>query len=501
METGKLIAAPLLILSLGICAFLTTGKADAAVKLSGLFSDHMVVQRNKPFRVWGKASAGETVKGQVAGQSREVRADQAGNWQIAFEELDAGGPYELKVQGENQLSVKDILCGDVFLCAGQSNMVYPVSRLTKVDTVSGAQPRLRLFSVPRELADRPSSMCQGAWQLSGESARNFSAIGYLFGREMVEKANVPIGVIDCSYSGTPIDAWLAPALLNKFDHYRTIFKTRAVMAKVKGYSLSELNSKIGKSDVIDNNNLNVGFIGGNGASLVYNGMVSPLVGYPLKAIIWYQGEGDLGQGGRYGLMFSGLIQDWRKRWAVETDIPFYFVQLPNCDLYSHTMGPNAWPAIRAAQAEALVLGSTGMVVTIDSGNAKLLNPANKEKVAQRMAGLVLRKLYDMPQGELSPVVDGYHTSGSKVLIHFDHAGKGLDLRVRQGNYEFEMADIKGRFFPAVAEAQGAEVLVSSTYVVNPTEVRYAWRNCPAATIFNSDNMPAAPFKLDVSVRP
>lgn len=509
METGKHLVRNLLFRpALLMVLFLFSRPAQAAVKLSGVFSDHMVAQREKPFRVWGKAKPGEGIKAAIASQTRETTADGNGNWQVVFEELDLGGPYELKVQGENSLSVKDILAGDVFLCAGQSNMVYPLGRLSDADTIVGAAAgtkgsnQLRLFAVPRALAERPASTCEGHWQAAnGEEIRKFSAIAYMFAKQIQEKAKVPVGVIDCSYSGAPIDAWMSPATLSKLDSYRTIFTTRSYMAKVKGNSLAEFNSKIGKADAIDNNNINAGFIGGNGASLVYNGMVAPLLGYSLKAICWYQGEADLGQAQKYSKLFNMLIQDWRKRWGMETDIPFYFVQLPSCALYSDTMGPNAWPAMRAAQADALVLGSTAMIATIDSGDVNSLHPNNKVIVARRLANLVLNRLYGQNVSGLGPKMDSYRSMGRKIVLHFDNVGSGLSLRLKRGITELELADIKGQYFPAQAEVEGSQLTVWSDYVVNPTELRYCWRNSPSATIFNSDNLPAAPFKVDISVRP
>lgn len=484
--------------------FLSLGCEPAyAVKLSGLFSDHMVVQRERPLLIWGKAKAAEKIQASIGGQSREAVADSNGDWQVAFDDLAVGGPYELKVQGENSISVKDILSGDVFLCAGQSNMVFPVSRMGGADTIySEAQiNQLRLFSVPRKLAERPSSMVDGAWQVSSaKSAADFSAIAYLFAKQVQARAKVPVGVIDCSYSGTPIDAWMSPASLNKIPTYRTIFTSRSYLAKVKGNSLADFNSRIGKPDVIDNSNLNVGFVGGNGASLVYNAMVAPLIGFPLRGICWYQGEADLGQASKYGKLFCLLIADWRRRWHDENDIPFYFVQLPSCQLYSDSIGQTAWSAMREAQAEALTLSSTAMIVSIDKGDANSLHPRNKTQVANRLALTALQRIYGQKVNGSGPVFESYRTQGSKVVIHFSNCGKGLELQIKKGNTEFEIADIKGQRFPAEAEVEGSDLVLWSSYVVNPTEVRYAWRNCPSATLFNSDHLPAAPFKLDIRAR-
>jgi sialate O-acetylesterase len=157
--------------------------------------------------------------------------------------------------------------------------------------------------------------------------------------------------------------------------------------------------------------------------------------------------------------------------------------------------------MRAAQADALVLGSTGMVATIDSGDVNSLHPNNKVVVARRLANLVLNRLYGQNVSGLGPKMDSYRSMGRKIVLHFDNVGSGLSLRLKRGITELELADIKGQFFPAQAEVEGSQLTVWSDYVVNPTELRYGWRNSPSATIFNSDNLPAAPFKVDISVRP
>lgn len=472
--------------------------ASAKVSLSTMFSDHMVLQRDVQLRFWGTGAPGEKVTVSLAGQKATTTTSAKGNWRVELEDpIAAGGPYDLVVSGENTVKFSDVLIGDVWLCAGQSNMVYTVGSLPKPQEVlaEAKDPEVRLFYVKRDMSETPKTNVSGSWQrLSPEVLNKFSAIAYLFAREVKSKVKVPIGLIDCAVGGTPIDAWMSKKLLEKDSHYAKIFQER-IERKERGEE-RKLNSLEGMG-FMNGNPINTNFIRGEGCCTIFNAMLAPILPLNMKGILWYQGESDLGLDAKFRKFFPAMVEDWRARMKQRAEVPFIYVQLPRSTFLVNDLGEEAWPLLREAQKSALVQPNTYMVATIDSGEPDNIHPNNKPLVAHRLAQVALSKVYGEPIECFGPTYESNLAVGSAVEVTLKHLGKGL---VHKGKTVdgFSLVDMSGRVFEATAEIVGNnKIKVYSPNVRRPLEVLYDWGSVPKGNLYNSENLPAVPFRVDV----
>jgi len=477
--------------------------AFAAVKLPGIFSDHMVLQQDLPIKIWGTAKPAEKVQVTLGNQHASCIANKSGNWHVVLEEARPGAVQELKIQGENLVVFKDVQVGEVFLCAGQSELLDTVKSLSASEHAV-ANSKLRIFVVPKRVSTSPTGTLSGGWKVSSAvsgsnsssvsdkaSLSECSALAYNLGQNLQTNLKVPVGIIDCSYPETPIASWVSKDRLMQMSVFRQILDPTLKAPEPTASSDGKPTlSSIAKPCV------------------AYNGMVAPLVGYGLKAVCWYQGLHDLGQAVSYRKLLPMMIRDWRARWAQEPDVPFFFVQLPSSKIASNTFDINSLPAcvgvanswinMRDAQATALAVGSTAMVVTTDYANHASLN--HLDGLPGRLSQAILAKLFEAKKTAFGPLYEGYDSQGSAIKVHFSNAKSGLALRLKAGQPTgFEMIDTKGRTFPAEVKIVESDLLVSSPQVLNPIEVRYDWKDAAKATLFNVENLPAAPFRI--SIRP
>jgi sialate O-acetylesterase len=470
--------------------------AFAAVKLPGIFSDHMVLQQDLPIKIWGTAKPAEKVQVTLGNQHASCIANKSGNWHVVLEEARSGAAQELKIQGENLVVFKDVQIGEVFLCAGQSELLDTLKSLSTSEH-AGANNKLRFFVVPKRVSTNPTGTLSGGWKVSGNSNSDktslseCSALAYNLGQNLQTSLKVPVGIIDCSYPETPIASWVSKDRLMQMSVFRQILDPTLKAPEATGSADGKPTlSSIAKPCV------------------AYNGMVAPLVGYGLKAVCWYQGLHDLGQAVSYRKLLPMMIRDWRARWAQEPDVPFFFVQLPSSTIASNTFDMNSLPAcvgtanswinMRDAQATALAVGSTAMIVTTDYASHHSLN--HLDGLPSRISQAILTKLFEAKKTAFGPLYEGYDSQGSAIKVHFSNAKNGLALRLKAGQPTgFEMIDTKGRTFPAEVKIVESDLLVSSPQVLNPIEVRYDWKDAAKATLFNVENLPAAPFRI--SIRP
>jgi sialate O-acetylesterase len=477
LRLGLLSLSALLLLSLRLAG---------AVQPAGFFGEGMVLQRGETTPVWGTAAPHEKVKVRFADQECEGVADARGQWSVALRGLAASGrPGTLTVSAGTARAVElsNILVGDVWLCSGQSNMVMPLARMSDgaEETAAATHPAMRLFAVARAVSDAPAADVKGTWAVcSPKSAGMFSAVAYVFGRELHAALGVPIGLVSSCWGATRIESWMSQAALDAFPEMREAQKQwQKVQPKLVGRDRDES----GKPD----NDLRLMPAG------LYHAMIHPLTPAAVRGVIWYQGEANEGQPGEYARQFPAMIQQWRAAFA-QPHLPFYFVQLPNFSRSSDPAKNRQWAYLREAQTQALKLPATGMAVTIDVGEDDAIHPKNKLDVGRRLARVALAGTYGRPLEASGPVVENIAREGPGYAIRFRHAA-GLQSKI-EGLPGFEIAGADRLFHPAVARIEGDRVIVSSPAVPGPIAVRYAWRNTPAASLFNASGLPAAPFRSD-----
>lgn len=438
----------------------------ADFKLTSIFSDGMVIQRNQPVAVWGEGNPGAEVEVRLDTQIKKATVSSNGHWQIMLNPIPVGGPYTLKASTPGTTTtVRDVLSGDVWLCAGQSNMQMAVKEChnaAKVLAVASQYTKLRFLDVPKGGADQPSASMGGKWQsCTPQTAADFSAIGYFFGTELLKDpvlADVPMGLIDSSFGGTAVEGWI-PA------------------AGILGIPPDQMSPSM----------FNLG------PSTLYNGMIAPLVPCGLSGVLWYQGEANAGKPERYEHLLSTLILQWRQAWT-NPALPFFIVQLPP---YSGKSNGNYFTWLREAQAKvAQTVAHTGLAITIDTCDGSNLHPTLKQVIGKRLALLARRDVYREKIIAEGPIETRVEIHDSRVRVNFNTAGKALVSRGGDDLSGFSVAGSDGIYQFANATIDGDGVILQSDLVPEPKTVRYAWAGVPEADLYNSDGLPAAPFRTD-----
>ena len=478
--------------------------AHAEVTLPVLLSDGAVLQRNLPLHFWGTASPGETVTVSFLKNSAGTTADPLGHWHVYLPPVNSGGPYEVTIQGTNRIVLHDILIGDVWVASGQSNMEFAMRQLKDADQEIAAAnlPNVRILTVARTASEYPllDATAKPWVQCSPQSVRDFSAVAYYFAREISQKEKVPIGVIASYWGGTLAESWTSldaltsdAGLMPVFAGYAHFMDDRAdvsleqkqeadavAAAKQKGLPPPEFpwhpEPEMWRP------------------AALFNAMISPLTAYPIRGVIWYQGESNsmLWRAPYlYGRQFRTLIDDWRSHWA-EGDFPFLYVQIAN---FKSTPAED-WPTIREGQRSALALRHTGMAVTIDIGNPDDVHPLDKLDVGHRLALIARATVYHEPVEYSGPLFRELTRDGNGLRVWFDHVGTGL-LAKGLTLTGFEIAGQDGKFVPAQARIDGNTVVVSSPTIERPTAVRYGWANSPDCNLFNHEGLPASPFSVSL----
>lgn len=479
--------------------------------LPSVFSDHMVLQRAMPVPVWGTAKPGATVTARIAGKSATAKAGENGCWRIELPELTAGGPFTLEVTSPGSSRIyQDVFVGEVWLCSGQSNMDFTLASTAKrsfsgvtdwqKEVAAANHPRLRMFTAEWTMRESPQPEVAGTWAVcTPENAGDFSAVAYYFGRAIQANLDVPVGLVTCAFGASTIEAWIREetlrshpqfaGLLQEFSKKRTAFRDNPQLSEDYGKALAKRKSgrqPRNPDPVQDQHN----------PFVLHNGMIAPIVPYAIRGAIWYQGESNLNTRKLYPELQKALIDDWRALWK-NSGLPFYFVQLAPHKAPSDKPAPGGQIAeMREAQARSLAIPHTGMAVTLDIGDAKDIHPRNKLDVGKRLARLALSGTYAKPGVANGPVFREAAIENGRIRVRFDSIGGGLvakDGPLRQ----FAIAGTDLKFAAAQAEIDGDSVIVSSPEVPTPAHVRYAWADHPAgANLFNSEGLPAAPFRTD-----
>ncbi len=640
-----------MVLSLLGCFSLQESWADPV--LPNLIGDHMVLQRDREIHIWGSADPGEDITVTFAGNSNSSKTDSAGHWFVLLPPMAAGGPFALTIRGKKTIALKDVMIGEVWVASGQSNMTFALS-----GAVGGAEevkradyPQIRLFTVPKRIALQPQpNTLPATWQIcSPQSAKDFSAVGYYFARDLHKNLGVPIGVIESAWPGTTIEEWIDPEAMREDANLNAILdqekasKSEAsplagsrlpfelefddfelLRAAAAGEALPFSNFDDGSTknatggdwgydwqgapdtafelvapgrggkgfaarisgalDESDNSRLTARFkldgspmdlssysgirfwVRGNGqvrvhtlqptitdyddystslfhasvdwqpitvwfrdlrqegwgvslpftqnaqtgfsiesltsvgysplpVSGLFEGMIAPLLPYPFRGVIWYQGESNALKAHQYRTLLPALITGWRK--ASRNIFPFLIVQLPNHGAVPEQPTESAWAELREAQLlTARQLPDTGIAVTIDVGDPKDVHPHRKAEVGHRLALWALGTTYAKPIVYSGPLYRAMEIQGSKIRIRFSNVGSGLEANGGAPLRGFAIAGAGRKFHWADASIEGDSVVVSSSQVPAPLAVRYAWADSPPCNLFNKEGLPASPFRTD-----
>lgn len=488
--------------------------AQADVRLPAVISDHMVLQQDIAAPIWGWADNGEEITVSIAGQYKSAKAGADGKWMVKLDKLTTGGTHELTVKGKNTIKVADVLIGEVWLGSGQSNMAMTVSRSKdfEVEQAAANLPNIRMFRESSGPATEPQDGGSGKWEVcNAETVGNFSATAFFFGRELHKTLKVPVGLINSSVGGTPIEAWTSldaqkelvelKPLFARWDNETATYDPEKAKAQFeKQFAAWREVAKKARADgrqpprgplppVNPRKN-------SHHPAVLFNGKIAPLVPYAIRGAIWYQGESNRGQGVGYEQRMHALINGWRSVWE-QGDFPFLFVQLAPYKYVKPPMtDPNhLLPQIWEAQTKVLAMKNTGMAVTTDITNLDDIHPKNKQDVGKRLALWALAKTYGKSDLVYSgPLYKSMKVEGNKIRIEFDHVGGGLKSRDDKPLSWFTIAAKEGDFVEATAVIDGNSVVVSSDKVAEPAAVRFGWDQLAEPNLMNAAGLPAGPFR-------
>ena len=480
----------------------------ADFKLAGLFTDHMVLQREQPVSVWGTAAPDADISVTFAAQTKTTQASDDGTWRIQLDPMPASTqPQDLLITSNHKSQIIshkccDVLVGDVWLCSGQSNMHFQMKSVADAEKEIAAahQPALRFFTVEHQFLQKAATDVQGAWKpVSPETAADCSAVACYFGMALQPKIGVPVGLIVSSVGGTRIETWMRPQTLAATG------EGTALIEKWKNVSAEEFTS-IGTTyrefqrqrDEVHPQAVKAAKAKGeppppepkmpklrchDSPSSLHNGMIAPLEPFAIRGAVWYQGESNAGQGKAYEKLLPAMLADWRQVWGAE--LPFLFVQIaPHKSIH---------PSFRESQARIWQsTPRTAMVVTTDVGNATNIHPTFKRPVGERLALAARALVYGETLETSGPVFKSLRIDGNRAVISFTHLGGGLVAK--DGALKgFTIAGANAKYFPAEAVIEGETIVVTSAKVAEPKSVRFGWAQVPEVNLFNRAGLPAVPF--------
>jgi sialate O-acetylesterase len=484
-----------------------------------MLSDHAVLQRDRPIHIWGWGAPGAAVTVDFRHQHAATHADELGAWSLYLDPEKAGGPDTLSVHGSTQITLTDILVGDVWFASGQSNMEIPLNGFPGSAVIKDAAKEIasaddpavcgqtRLLVFQKKSNDFPLEDEPATWEAcNSTTAANFSAVAFFFGRDIHTREHIPIGLIDSTWGGTPIASWISLDALAADASFMPVFAQRARFAGLQ----TELNARI----AYERQAVAAAKAAGHAApefdwhpnqaswepAFLFNAMIAPAAPYTIRGFLWYQGETDSNSGSHnpqlYARLFPALIRDWRARWN-EGDLPFLYAQISN-----FSSPAEDWGTIRDAQRQTLSVVNTGMAVTLDVGTRDNVHPPDKQTVGARLALAARDLVYGEHVEDSGPLPVSVTTvSGDKepggLRVWFSH-GEGLHAAGPQNGaalHGFEVAGPDNHFHAADAAIDGSTVVVRSAAVPHPTQVRYGWASFTDANLANAAGLPASTFLL------
>lgn len=459
----------------------------------GMFSDHMILQRDEPADVWGWSKPGQEISVSFNKAAYKAVADEQGEWRVSLGNYPAGGgTYTLKVSdGERSKEITNILFGDVWLASGQSNMEFTLSgTLNAAEEIANAnQEYIRFIKIPNQTSPAPIRTLSGdtLWQqVTSESAPQLSAAAYFFTRALQQELDVPMGIIFSSVGGTKAESWTSYEKLQTLPQYVQ--------------SSRDIRSGVAVIDMMAS------------PIALYNGMIAPIGAYPIKGVFWYQGESNWGEHSYYKLL-PALIDDWRTQFN-KPELPFLVVQISSYGALQSESNPAqpdsnpGLPVVRDAQLHTMLNDKhVGLIVTTDIGDPEDIHPLNKQDVGLRAATYALGTVYQQPIEYSGPIYSSMSRQGAAIALSFRHTGSGLMIGKKEGllpveevmNGElqgFAIAGKDGQYVWAKAVIKGDQVIVSSETVADPVSVKYSWNDSAVGNLYNREGLPAAPFRTD-----
>ncbi|HQE33700.1 MAG TPA: sialate O-acetylesterase [Paludibacteraceae bacterium] len=467
---------------IAIVLLLTSFQINAKIKLPALFSDNMMLQQksNAPIWGWAEKNANITIKTSWNAKIYKVKADNSGKWKTELQTPSFGGPFTIEVsEGAEKVVIKNVLVGEVWLCSGQSNMEMPLKGFSGQPVRNGNEiivkstnATIRLITIPRATVLQPLDNFEGKWEVaSPKSTANFSATAWYFGSLLQEVLQVPVGLIHVSYGGSSMEAWMNQEMLKDFASAK-IPTTKEELAK-------------------DPNRV---------PTTLFNGMLSPVIGYGIKGCIWYQGESNYERASEYTVLMKKMVSSWRAMWK-QGDFPFYFCQIAPFNYAS--FHPKDYlekynsAYLREAQLKASKeIPNTGLAVLMDVGEENNIHPTDKEKGGNRLAFQALSKTYGIEGFEFeSPKYKAMEIKDNSVTVSFDDVPNGITSYGKEVN-GFEIAGEDKVFYPAKAEVRRKSVVLTSDKVAKPVAVRYLWKDFVKAELFSNGGLPMSSFRTD-----
>ena len=471
----------LVLFNLALLGALSTA-ANAKVKLPAFFADNMLLQQQTNANIWGTATAKQkvTITPSWDGKAYSTTADKDGSWRLSLPTPEAGGPYTLTISDGEELTLENVMVGELWLCSGQSNMEMAMTGFVgqpveggSMDILKSKNPSIRLFTVKRHSSTTPVDDVSGQWaEASPKVVREFSATAYYFGRLVQEILDVPVGLIVVAWGGSACEAWMNEEMLQAFPE-------ATVKIPAAGGEIPSQNRT---------------------PTVLFKGMLNPLIGLTMKGVIWYQGEDNWNRAGTYADMFSTLITGWRQLWG-QGDFPFYYCQIAPYDygIITEKGQPiynTAYLREQQAKVEHMVPNS-GMAVLMDVGFKEGIHPYNKRAPGERLAMLALNKTYGIEGicGD-SPYYKSLEIRHDTVIVSFNRAKLWVNGYHSFTSDQFKLAGDDQVFYPAKAWCQRGKVYVKSEQVPNPVAVRYAFENDAMGDLFGGDGLPISSFRSD-----
>lgn len=466
-------------ISMLFAALLLWGVAQAEVKLPAIFADGMVMQQECAANLWGTATPNKVVKIKASWNNRtiQVKADEQGSWKAVLDTPVAGGPYTLSFSDGKETLLNNVLVGEVWLCSGQSNMEMPMKGFKNqpvqngnMDALASTNSQIRLFTVKRNSSFTAATDVVGSWsEAKPETVREFSATAYYFGRLVQGYLKVPVGLVVAAWGGSACEAWMNPDWLRAFPTVKLPQAPEDIKSKNRT------------------------------PTVLYQGMLRPLIGMSMRGVIWYQGEDNYNRASNYADLFSRMIAGWRSEWN-QGEFPFYYCQIAPYDYGIITekgvkVINSAFLREQQAEVEQRV-PHTGMAVLLDAGSEKGIHPAQKQVAGERLALLALAKTYGVKGVHAaSPTYKSMEVKSDTVVVSFERADMWVNCKDRMESSLFELAGEDQKFYPATARIERSKVIVKSDSVSHPVAVRYAFKNYVMGDLFGEE-LPVSSFRSD-----
>lgn len=461
-------------ISLVIVLFQLLLSVKAEIKLPTFFASGMVLQQQTNARIWGKADPNKKVTVSTSWDKKKysTTSDGDGKWKLSVATTAAGGPYNIVISDGKALTLTNVMLGEVWLCSGQSNMEMamkgysgqPVEGST-LDILNSENSQIRLYTAPRKASFEPQSDIAASWQeAKPETVRDFSATAYYFGRLLQQSLKVPVGLVNISWGGSKIEAWMTKEMLSDFP--QTVIPPKTEISSLKDPQ--------------------------HVPTILYHGMMHPFVGYTIKGVLWYQGESNRHNPDEYPALFRTMIKSWRNAWNQKDTLPFYYCQIAP---YIYDSKVNS-ALIREAQAKVANDPHVGMAVLMDTGEKNIIHPAKKREAGERLAFLALSKTYQKKGIDSeSPAFKNIEIKGNEVTVNFTKAPQGIYAPNTESKL-FMLAGDDKVFHPAKAIVNRTKIIVTSQAVPNPVAVRYAFESFVVGDLFGTNGLPVSSFRSD-----